>query len=90
MSNLPLPQHTHPEEARTPKDMIPISRHFHCSLTHSSFITWEEVLQITNFQSLIVDLMTAHDIEFVFLIVTTAINSSAAEAKRNGPKRTSS
>lgn len=76
VSNLPLPRHTHPEEARTPKDMMLISHHFHCSLTHSSFIAREEVLQITNFQSLIVDLMTAHDIEFVFLIVTTAINTA--------------
>lgn len=90
VSNLLLPRHTHPEEARIPKDTMLISHHFHCSLTHSSFIAREEVLQITNFQSLIVDLMTAHDIEFVFLIVTTVINSSTAEAKKNGPKCTSS
>lgn len=40
---------------------------------------------VTNFQSLIVDLLTAHDTEFAFLIVTATINSDAAEAKRNGP-----
>lgn len=30
-------------------------------------------------------LLSAHDSEFVFLILTAAINCNAAEARRNGP-----